>query len=635
MIKIADPQWTRKIKPGRIIDPLQLRTIRNRILTDLLFGILSIQITQRNRYYSFYSWIFAKLGEIPPKTIVLLEKIFLLANLSHEYYEKIKETKGLVGASRLTENADNKGLIANLYNPSVTEYSIASTHFKIHENDGCGFFQYYKSGMDRLLLLNKRILSSLGKELAEAFDNKIKLDFNQVIKACEEATVSEELLRNFGENSSYRFLYENKVIKEKEILRKIFFNLIDYSNLDYETLKFVDLEDVSLTFDLTPYLSTSDDARLYQIIEAKLFEIPDYLPRYVKGGFGEKMKTSLTLFLHIIKKLNEAMKIKQDDFFDVYTESELKIFGSIKELWKLFGFHDYLIIACEALLFGILRVLEDKKEGIAVEKILDMIIKSSEFSVTINTLLNGIKLNKKKRVRNFQTIVFDTLYYEETILCDLDPEVKFKTGPRLLYGKVLNQIQNKNHSKLPELNSEINELAISLFLLKQVRRRSLDPLTLASSLFATSAILLCLLKIRYDLYYTQDIYAKYWNWLSQIEGGYLGPIQIINFLNNQEKSIEIGELIKKFVVKFVVEQHKKVLFERLSVSRIPWLFSLDFEGKLHFQNIWKPEFLYTTKFDRMIDIFYDLGLVKDLNYKFPQLSSEGETWLKQVLSRVG
>ncbi len=120
-----------------------------------------------------------------------------------------------------------------------------------------------------------------------------------------------------------------------------------------------------------------------------------------------------------------------------------------------------------------------------------------------------------------------------------------------------------------------------------------------------------------------------------VEEQYLGPTKIIQFLNQQDPKTDCGSLMKHFSLRFVVDQHNKVLFERISGSRVPWFLRQDFDVTLHFQNIWTPVFQRITKLERMIDIFYDLGFIKELDYKCPKLSNEGRAWLDSFISNVG
>lgn len=633
MLVTYDPQWTRKARLGRITDPLQLRTVRNRILTDLLFGILSILVTQRNRYYSFYSWCFDHLKDESPKKIVLLEKIFLLGNLSHEFSEADKDYRGLVGATRYTESGER---IQNLYKPSAQEYSLASDHFKIHENDGCGFFQYYEGGMQRLLLLNNRVPTPLGRALGKAFGNEVGMKFSLFEKACDNELVSRELIENFGEKASYRLLHDNKTSEEQALLRKIFFDLVDYSSLKYEDLKFVSLDEIKSSFDLTHYLMPSVDVLALLDIEEKLFETERYLRRYLEGGFGRKMRASLILFIHLIKRINDAIETKEGNIFEVYTKRELEIFRDIKELWKLFVFHEYLMLTCEATLFGILKVLESEDRGLKTEPLLNRITTTQAFYNSIRSLLQGFKIGGRKgAIRDFQDIVLDALYYEETVLRIPELNVSSETGTQISLEDALNTIEVINNHKLLALDSIINERFVSKFLLDTVETPTPDALFLASKLFACSSILLCLLKTRHNRYYTQNPYRKYWKWLSAVEGEYLGSTKIIEFLNQQDPKMDCGDLMKRFSIRFVINQHNKALFERISGSRVPWFFSQDFDGTLHFQNLWTPGFQRITKFERMIDIFYDLGFTKELDYKSPKLSIEGRAWLDSFISNIG
>ena len=97
-----DPQWTKKLDSGRIIDPLQLDTVRNRILTDLMWGTVSIQIYQRLRYISFSLWCLDNLEDPSKRDLISYEKIFLLANLTHDHNdEKGRGENGLSGADNV------------------------------------------------------------------------------------------------------------------------------------------------------------------------------------------------------------------------------------------------------------------------------------------------------------------------------------------------------------------------------------------------------------------------------------------------------------------------------------------------------------------------------------------------------
>jgi len=85
MGSLLDPQWTEKLTKGRIIDPLQLDTVRNRILTDLLWGVVSIQIYQRLRYISFSLWCLNNMDDPSKRDLIPFEKVFLLANIAHDH----------------------------------------------------------------------------------------------------------------------------------------------------------------------------------------------------------------------------------------------------------------------------------------------------------------------------------------------------------------------------------------------------------------------------------------------------------------------------------------------------------------------------------------------------------------------
>ena len=615
------------------MDPLQLRTVRNRILTDLLFGILSILVTQRDRYYSFYSWCFNHLKGESTKNIVLLEKIFLLSNLAHEFSEADKDYRGLVGVTRYTESGER---IQNLYKPSVPEYSLASDHFKIHENDGCGFFQYYEGGMQRLLLLNNRVPTPLGRGLGKAFGNEVRMKFALFKEACDNELVSRELIENFGEKAGCRLLHDNKTSEEKALLRKIFFDLVDYSGLRYEDLKFVSLDEVKLSFDLTQYLMPSVDVLTLLDMQEKLFETERYLRRYFEGGFGKKMRASLILYMYLIQRTNDAIETREENVFKVYRERELKIFRDIKELWKLFVFHEYFMLACEATFFAILKVLESETRGSKAEPLLNRIATTQAFYNSICSLLRGFRIGDKKgAIRDFQNIILDALYFDDMNLRIPKLSVVSEAGAQISFEDVLSTIEIANNYKLPALDSPINEQFVSKFLLDIVKTPPSNALFLASKLFACSSILLCLLKIRHDRYYTQNPYRKYWKWLSAVEGQYLGPTKMIQFLHRQDPKMDCGDLMKRFSVRFVIGQHNKVLFERISGSRVPWFFSQDFDGTLHFQNLWTPRFQRNTKYERMIDIFYDLGFIEELDYKSPKLSIEGRAWLSSFISNAG
>ncbi len=146
---------------------------------------------------------------------------------------------------------------------------------------------------------------------------------------------------------------------------------------------------------------------------------------------------------------------------------------------------------------------------------------------------------------------------------------------------------------------------------------------------AASAVLLLLLEQRVKNYFSKD--RKYWQWLIRLEEFYLGPAKITDEFNKFSNQMPFYEFVIELALD-VIRKHIEVTYERMTPERVPRCLSQDIDGTLHFHKMWDPTKRSILKFERMIDVFYDLGFIRERRLDRPQLTHEGRHWLYKFLS---
>lgn len=603
-----DPQWTKKVGLGsRLQDPLELNTVRNRILRHLLYNIKSVAITQRLRYISFSLWCIDNLDNPTEEDLVPFEKIFLLSNLAHEHDGGNKrEEKGFSGKSNVRWSKEE------LKESSGKKISLSREKWVIQKENFSAFSNYYQTMLDSLLLKGKKFnLTPLGQKIAKAFDHSLSVKFKELKKAVKKEVVSSELLNEFSSKGCCCKISE----KEKELLKKAYFCSIEPS-LDLKNLKFTSISNTS-SFDLKSLLSREN------LNDLNIDEDSDkILERFLSEQQGPKIRESLSLFLWIAA---------QQDNNSYKHISNWHGNQDIKELWKTTVYYDYFIYSCESLLFSISSLLQSRNR-IHPEKLLSEIVEDEYFRKTIYKTLNSIKTGEEQNSRDLDTI-FQYIYYGKP---PVETKVEFEATKNKFKGSwsdLEEDIENKIDLSKFSPKDKITEWKIKNLINQEIKKSPENYVKSSSRIFGYNAVLLALLELRYDQFFSEDKYSLYWEWISKVEDSDVGPNKIIKSIEKNDK-VDLEEFIKDFSHEKVIQRHNQAIYNKMGPSKMPRIFSKDSEGRIDLQ---RPKYLKRwssslsdLKFKRMLDILYELGLVKSADFGNFRATEEGKELLNEL-----
>jgi len=599
-----DPHWTEKLERGRIIDPLHLDTVRNRILTDLVFGIQSVAINQRLRYISFSLWCLDNLEDPSIAEIVPYEKLFLLANVAHDHVgPKNREELGISGSDNIPWSSKE------LLESKNSSFSISDEKFRIQSRSEkvCGFSTYYRGVMERLLLIDGLKPTPLGKTISREFERSVGIEFNELREVVRKEEVTSKFIKKFTDACCCLLSGQ-----EEELLRKSFFALFNstnkYSQLQWKKIDNCKESDLSC-------ISALDKLGFMGIEDT--INIERYLRRYFKGKYGIKMRKSLLMFLWIANQEGNT----PEPISSVY---ELK---DIRELWRLQQYYDYFNFGCEALLSAVLLKLNHEGPTYPSD-LLSSITQNDFFKQTLGSLSKGLDMNQSEKEISSIENVYQYIYYgisnKYRLEYSLNNEGNDFNGN---WDEFLDNLKNMVNVDFFDINSPLNEWGLKKLIEKEINSPKGNIDKTCSRIFGYVTTLFGLLKLRYDTKFKDDSYRIFLNWLKMIEQNYPGPTSIVRSL---ESSKDLQQFIESIAWKWVIKQHINSVYEKTTRSRMPRLFYTDFQGRLEHEKSWEPT-LSTLKFKRLVDILYDLGLVKNPSIESFPISDKGKDWLDNFI----
>ncbi len=616
-MKTIDPEWTKKVDTGEIVDPLHFDRIRNRILRDLLFSVNSIGISQRLRYISFSLWCLDNIENPKKDDIIPLEKIFLLSNIIHNHKKtKDRGTTGLSGKNNILWNKKT------LMDPSNPPFSISEDTFEIQKN-GSGFSQYYKSIMDKLLLIKEDLSPSpLGKQIATEYNKKQNIKFKELQNAAKKQKITTQQLKKFSKTSCCCLLDG----KEEQLLRKIYFGQINKTT-NYKDLKYTKTDtNKKQKLDLN---KTIDEKDIFEILDTeKTADIDEYLKRYFKSELHIKTQKSFLLYLWITNQLTQKNNKS--------AITEIDQLKQIRELWRLQIYYDYIDYASESLFTAILHQLKTKPQNeIYPEQLIKKITSNPKYKQTIHTTLNNIKTEKQDEDIGWLQKTFQYIYYGKPQ--NKKPQInKTTTKFHGNWNTLLETIETKIDPQKFYIDDSITEWKLKTLIEKEITKINTQPQNrnIPSKIFGYTTVLLAILRLRHQKYFSKDELQKYWRWIAKFEKEPPGPTSIIKSIDNLSGKETVENFISEFTKKWCIEQHQKAAYEKMETNRMPRLYVRDHTGRIshqnYRQNIWTPTITYT-KFKRMTDILYDLGLINSPKIQNTEISQEGKKWLDMFL----
>jgi len=322
-----DPVWTRQVElTQRMMDPLGLARVSERITSDLLPGITTTTTVARN--YSFYCWAIydsLKRGNVRNRSqfaneIVRRENAFVLGCLLH--HEKDEELfKNPIGVNvgrRVLENSKR----------------VIRMDFRVSKSDPEGFYGlYYRGPMNNLGLIRRGrrfdFLTKLGKEVALAFEKNIK-QTKYYKKYIERKVIPKSVLRGYGKKACICML--KKKTKERELLRKIFLS----KNLPEATLKYSRRDTLLMILEM---IKKCDEKSVF---------------------FDDRVFRNIIFY----SQFSDGKKNYR------FTHSKFK---EIKERWRFFQFHEYFSYALETILHVFVKELKLREKGLTKDEFLEMV----------------------------------------------------------------------------------------------------------------------------------------------------------------------------------------------------------------------------------------------------------------------
>ena len=600
MESTTDPQWTEKLDTGRIYDPLQVDTVRNRILTDLLWGVTSIQIYQRLRYISFSLWCLENLDNPTQHDLVPFEKAFLLVNLAHDHWEvKNRGTNGLSGEENVPWSRDE------LRDPSNASFSISDDTFQIQSGGATGFSSYYRGIMDRLLLIDGLDPTALGSDIAAEFDQNIDIEFDELRRATDDGHLDQELVMRFTDSCCC--LLDGR---EETLLRQAYFSLIASARTYHDLTWIEPSEAASLHI-----ASESADAVVEFLDADGVSELDEYLRRYFQGQYGTKMRDSLTLFLWIAAQTDEYER----------PLDEVDELNEIRRLWRLQQYYDYFNYGCEALLAAVLQALRTHQTPVQPETLLAEIASHEAYGQSLAAVLTSIEIDPTEDEQRALDAAYQYMYYSQPIgsqtNLQLEPASSAFTGS---WPELLEMLEARITPSRFNVDADVSEWVLQRLIEDELNDHAGSAVASSARIFGYITALFGLLKLRYEHVFSHERHEQYWNWLTKFEHRPPGPVSLLNSLESNE---DVDMFVQHLARRWTIEQYTAALYEKTDPSRMPRLFSKDFKGRIDYQDSLTPG-LTETKFDRLVDILFDLGLLASPSTDSFTISADGRAWLE-------
>lgn len=622
MRSTTDPVWTERPNPVSRENPLGVTTTRNlRLLNDLVFSLQSDAITYRFRYLSFWAWILQNTEQPSKEFRARYEKVFFLANMAHDCPDDGHSTNGIVGAGRTL----NGEYLSEHYDSDAVEFDIADEEFALTNSGGSGFDQYYQSIMQQLwLIYGEQTLTPIGEQLAQAFDNEVDPSFDRLQEAVSSGIASQELVQELAVDGCCCQILGSD--SEREILTKTllanFKKTEDPDNLAFKNKTGGNALSIESWYPRE--LETSDDIPLdfESIFDTE--EDTD-LVEYFEGGFGARTRGSCILFLAAAERVKTAPGTGGLDLAPV---------EDIRRAWEFFVHTHYFVVANEILFKAWLHALRHWGP-VHTEQLLHEIFASDEYIQTVvNIAQEYVSVTVSEGADDQFWRVLDAIYYntwfDGRIQASL-PEAALDASDAvstLTWGELQEQLPPST-----DANQQIS--ATSARVLHDLAQSGLDvqsDAVYARSLAAIATVMLALLYRRGEMYQEQQSYDPYRRWYAHVA---TSPSPLSLWQVEYDDSAALDQIMKPYTKERVVRKHWSVTQEKIqrSPSRTPRHMLRQPDGRWEFKSMYQSSHLYQSwiRIERLIDVFYELGLTTSADMDEFRPSTHG----KQVLQQYG
>lgn len=623
-----DPVWTDRAPTMRILDPLGVESIEGSLQDRLLRPVLSIAITQRLRYLSYWAWITANVEEHSAAERALYEKPLLLASTSHDCPEDGTGTSGIMGVSEdLEEQLDA---------PTTDTIDISPEAFTITSSDVARFDAYYKGVLYRLLLFEDEwTLTPLGERLAAAYDRAIDVEFQTIQQAVETEQLPIECLNSLANGGCLCQLTE----VEEELLIQAYWFLVtptrEYSELAFDQTPAPEL------LELRDYLGTTPNDDETALIEATLAgtdetTVADYdedLDRLFSTGRTAFVRSSLILLLSLGDWVTRRPT----------PEPEFEALAQSRDVWRLLVHSEYTSHAIQALFISLQETVR-LTEPITPTALLETIFGHPTFREAVGQVLDGVELSVSDDDRDVMAGIRDAIYFGEAptgqITATVGTDVEPVTDD---WATVIETLRTHTPSEKPFHLDSHSERAYRTLIDETLAAP--PTLTTCRQVAAYSAIQLARIATRYEQYFAKDSQTAYVEWFRTAhtdpgpitcwelhpdhpEAPTHDPVQV-----SSAGKATFADTMAGFTQRWVLTHYFERLYEKITDGngKSPQLLQLDTDGRLSFNHQGNGGDVYnggtpnapTLKFDRLGDIFYELGLIENNSLSSMHVTDRG------------
>lgn len=611
-----DPVWTDRAPTMRILDPLGVESIEGSLQDRLLRPVLSIAITQRLRYLSYWAWITAHVEKHTSEQRALYEKALLVASTAHDCPDEGTGTSGIMGGTDALE--------AELEEPDTEAINISPAAFTITSSDVSRFDAYYKGIAYRLLLFEDEwTLTPLGRRLANAYDDVVDVDPAEIVTAAENERLPLSVVEQLQEGGCLCQLTDT----EQELLTRAYWFLVTPTD-HYDELAFGREPGPDL-LELEEYLATTpDETDSEAVIEATLAgtdeatdaDYSEDLELFFASGRDAFVRSSLVLLLALGDWVTRRPTSTPD-----FTGLE-----DSREVWRLLVHSEYTSHAIQALFIAVQEAIR-LQEPITPPELLTSLFDHDTFDQAAGRALSGLEITEQDGDRDVLDGIRDAVYFDSAPAGPLAVTIDATAGPLTgSWADVTTALQETDPADTFGLTGHSERAYRTLIDETLASVTSIDGWRRVA---AYSAVQLARIASRYGQYFGTEAQAPSVEWFRTAHDD-PGPITCWE-LQDAHPTAPAHETIDgadwassqfaltaaAFTQHWTLTQYFKRLYEKIKDSngKSPQLLQLDTDGRLSFDYQGNGGAVYnegrpnapTLKFDRLGDICYELGLIED------------------------
>jgi len=349
------PKWTKRVvteMTGR--DPLGLSRVAQTITDYLLTGIITQ--TDRARYYSFYCWALwhIQMEESPQKF--------------QDFVDGFRRREAAIAIATVLNNEATSPVGVTAVRSAINEGRPTrrfKTNFRVlPSNQLGGYGQYYSGSIYELGLTHRledgmdRITEGCAEDLAISFHDSLKNTPYIKKRLFLEKDISSRDIETSKQFLTIDALAEPFCVKEREILRQVFFSLDEKKLSDRDLLRRFTLAQV--LYIVSEYEEKGQSAH-YDDIDSYLVYPPYYYD-----------------VLHF-----------EDESTSAYRYPEK--FKVCRSFWRQYCLQQYITQAIESLLYAVLETVGSESGGLSLDETISRLIDSEFFSTLKDVTGNSCK----------------------------------------------------------------------------------------------------------------------------------------------------------------------------------------------------------------------------------------------------